>query len=308
MDTSPNGQSNTLDFLAAPPPPINQPPAIFGSYSADGSPIPASLSGPIFTDDVGSMGMDDGTDQGDPKRRRIARACDMCRKKKIKCDGKMPSCTHCQNYKTECIFTQVEKKRQPPKGAKYIEGLENRLGRMESLLRLSGLLSEGDAQTDLGTLEKRLADKTAPGRTTATPSRASEAPASAARSEGMPSHQSTPQQRRLASPTSGIASPEPLQANGAEMEPVEEVEALSDMMCSLVTNNCGETRYIGSLSRRDIVQGTLTLLRIVIWVFYLLAEGHTMGEREDRRHRLPRYDTVRRGRRQMDTLEARRVP
>jgi hypothetical protein len=43
-------------------------------------------------------------------------ACDMCRKKKIKCDGKMPSCTHCQNYKTECIFTQVEKKRQPPKG------------------------------------------------------------------------------------------------------------------------------------------------------------------------------------------------
>jgi len=43
-------------------------------------------------------------------------ACDMCRKKKIKCDGKMPSCTHCQNYKNECIFTQVEKKRQPPKG------------------------------------------------------------------------------------------------------------------------------------------------------------------------------------------------
>ena len=41
----------------------------------------------------------------------------MCRKKKIKCDGKMPACTHCLNYKTECIFTQVEKKRQPPKGS-----------------------------------------------------------------------------------------------------------------------------------------------------------------------------------------------
>lgn len=40
----------------------------------------------------------------------------MCRKKKIKCDGKMPACTHCQNYKTECVFTQVEKKRNPPKG------------------------------------------------------------------------------------------------------------------------------------------------------------------------------------------------
>lgn len=43
-------------------------------------------------------------------------ACDMCRKKKIKCDGKMPKCSHCINYKTECIFTQVEKKRNPPKG------------------------------------------------------------------------------------------------------------------------------------------------------------------------------------------------
>ena len=40
----------------------------------------------------------------------------MCRKKKIKCDGKLPACTHCSNYKTECIFTQVEKKRNPPKG------------------------------------------------------------------------------------------------------------------------------------------------------------------------------------------------
>ncbi len=40
----------------------------------------------------------------------------MCRRKKIKCDGKMPACTHCENYKTECVFTHVEKKRNPPKG------------------------------------------------------------------------------------------------------------------------------------------------------------------------------------------------
>ena len=40
----------------------------------------------------------------------------MCRKKKIKCDGKLPACTHCINYKTDCVFTQVEKKRNPPKG------------------------------------------------------------------------------------------------------------------------------------------------------------------------------------------------
>lgn len=31
------------------------------------------------------------------KRRRVGRACDECRKKKIKCDGKQP-CTHCTVY------------------------------------------------------------------------------------------------------------------------------------------------------------------------------------------------------------------
>lgn len=43
----------------------------------------------------------------------------MCRKKKIKCDGKLPACTHCINYKTDCVFTQVEKKRNPPKGCVF---------------------------------------------------------------------------------------------------------------------------------------------------------------------------------------------
>ena len=86
------------------------------------------------------------------------------RSQQIKCDGKLPACTHCINYKTDCVFTQVEKKRSPPKGyaygsrcrasleiytdnqynrAKYIEGLENRLQRMESLLRLSGMWANG---------------------------------------------------------------------------------------------------------------------------------------------------------------------
>ena len=54
----------------------------------------------------------------------------MCRKKKIKCDGKMPACSHCINYKTECIFTQVEKKRNPPKG--YVS--QNLVDRFSALI------------------------------------------------------------------------------------------------------------------------------------------------------------------------------
>jgi hypothetical protein len=40
------------------------------------------------------------------KRRRVTRACDECRRKKIKCDGKQP-CTHCTVYsygKSLCCF------------------------------------------------------------------------------------------------------------------------------------------------------------------------------------------------------------
>lgn len=38
-----------------------------------------------------------GSTQPIQKRRRVTRACDECRRKKIKCDGKQP-CTHCSVY------------------------------------------------------------------------------------------------------------------------------------------------------------------------------------------------------------------
>ncbi|KAM5431478.1 hypothetical protein MferCBS31731_007851 [Microsporum ferrugineum] len=222
----------------------NHPPHVLGASNPDGSPVTPSLPGTVFVED-----------NNDAKRRRIARACDMCRKKKIKCDGKMPKCSHCINYKSECIFTQVEKKRNPPKGAKYIEGLENRLGRMESLLRLSGLLSETDARkTDLGVLEKRLADRAASpssqqhqqSQPQPQPPRVSTVPKSYNSFMGSatsPSN-STPRGEFLASPrTSSVAG-----TPDSQKESEAEVDSLSDMMCSLVTNNCGETRYIGSSS------------------------------------------------------------
>lgn len=37
------------------------------------------------------------------KRRRVTRACDECRRKKIKCDGKQP-CTHCTVYSYGMFF------------------------------------------------------------------------------------------------------------------------------------------------------------------------------------------------------------
>jgi hypothetical protein len=110
---------------------------------------------------------------------------------------------------------------------------------MEALLKMSGLLSDEDGgKTDLGTLEKRLAEKASP--------KTADSPQNSLKlSLGTDSHHSTPQNHEgHSSRRPSVATPGSEKEKEKEKE--TEVEELSDMMCSLVTNNCGETRYIGS--------------------------------------------------------------
>lgn len=156
--------------------------------------------------------------------------------------------------------------------AKYIEGLENRLGRMETLLKLSGMLSADDnGRTDLGTLEKRLAERTK--STESSPTHNSHRPDSIDHRSTPDSQQHTPARKESqVSIQSSTASPEPAK------EAPEEVEALSDMMCSLVTNNCGETRYIGMQTSLRCRWEPSDSHRIVIGLFDLLPKRHPVGE------------------------------
>jgi len=110
-----------------------------------------------------------------------------------------------------------------------------------------GLLDDNDnGKMDLGTLEKRLSEQKNSSRRASTAISGPTSPS-----------QSTPgKDGNNDSPNSSLTSPEPPQKeqfpkkdekrsdSGTEKKEGE-VEALSDMMCSLVTNNCGETRYIG---------------------------------------------------------------
>ncbi|KAB8343272.1 hypothetical protein FH972_022860 [Carpinus fangiana] len=68
------------------------------------------------------------------KRRRVTRACDECRRKKIKCDGKQP-CTHCTVYSYDCTYDQPSNRRRNP-APQVVEALETRLQRAEALLRV----------------------------------------------------------------------------------------------------------------------------------------------------------------------------
>ena len=110
-------------------------------------------------------------------------------------------------------------------------------------MRLSGVLpDDDDGSTDLATLEKRLADRAAAASTTPRLSFDGRRDSIAPHSRPSTTN-ATPVLPALPSPRSGTTTPEP----GEPEEQDREEDALAEMMCSLVTNNCGETRYIGSL-------------------------------------------------------------
>jgi len=142
---------------------------------------------------------------------------------------------------------------------------------------ISGLLNEDDnGRTDLGTLEKRLAEKN-------NSQRASQAPGSHPTSPS----QSTPNEGSGSTPRSTLTSPEPQSQhkNGdkrhSTVEPEkspEEVEELSDMMCSLVTNNCGETRYIGIVCYLMRGDQMLICLRVIFGILHLLSKRYSVGQ------------------------------
>ncbi|SAM01672.1 hypothetical protein [Absidia glauca] len=74
------------------------------------------------------------------KRTRAKRGCDLCRKKKTRCDADIHKpCTNCANLNLECEFLVEQKKRGPSirsetKKSTYVELLESRLRRMEDLV------------------------------------------------------------------------------------------------------------------------------------------------------------------------------
>ncbi|RAL17233.1 putative C6 transcription factor Prf [Aspergillus homomorphus CBS 101889] len=66
-----------------------------------------------------------------PRPKRIA--CVLCRRRKLRCDGKRPSCGTCSRLGHECVFDEVRKKSGPKRG--YVKQLEARLAQVENLLK-----------------------------------------------------------------------------------------------------------------------------------------------------------------------------
>lgn len=82
------------------------------------------------------------------KRSKVSRACDECRRKKVKCDassetGEEP-CSNCKRSLIRCLFSRIPQKRGPSKG--YIKELADRIHHIEGKLASEGNL---DALSEL---------------------------------------------------------------------------------------------------------------------------------------------------------------
>lgn len=79
---------------------------------------------------------------------RVAQACDRCRLKKTRCDGKRPQCSQCASVGFECKISDKLSRRAFPRG--YTETLEERVRELETEnKRLLALLDLRDEQMEL---------------------------------------------------------------------------------------------------------------------------------------------------------------
>lgn len=65
------------------------------------------------------------------ERHRAARACEQCRQRKVKCDGKRPTCGQCIYNKKQCAYEDVKRVRNE----KRIDELTRQVERYENVLR-----------------------------------------------------------------------------------------------------------------------------------------------------------------------------
>ncbi|PBK88475.1 hypothetical protein ARMGADRAFT_997130 [Armillaria gallica] len=82
------------------------------------------------------------------KKRRLPRACDMCKRKKVRCDSEqMPGkrCTNCISFNYQCTHIEALNSMGSAKG--YVQRLERRLRKLELLFK--HFLPEVDIDTEL---------------------------------------------------------------------------------------------------------------------------------------------------------------
>ncbi|KAI9024395.1 fungal-specific transcription factor domain-containing protein [Phycomyces nitens] len=199
------------------------------------------------------------------KRQRVSRACDLCRRKKIKCDGLAPICSNCQAFSLACSYKDTTKKRGPPKG--YIEAIENRLHKLEGLLneviqeddpRSKALLAELNSPLETTTgeqIKSRPVRRKQHSKHHSTNSQDS--------SQRTPDTSNEHNQRQLPSPKSSVLSQpylvsSPTLSSSGLADSPSSPDSINDGTGQLSMDESGQVRYLGKSSGYYLLQKSRT--------------------------------------------------
>jgi hypothetical protein len=79
-----------------------------------------------------------GPEPGKKRRHNVGKACENCRRRRVKCDGLQPECGTCRVYKDDCCWDAREDLRKPI-SRQQVEALQTRIADLEKMLKDHGL-------------------------------------------------------------------------------------------------------------------------------------------------------------------------
>ncbi|KAI0703341.1 fungal-specific transcription factor domain-containing protein [Cerioporus squamosus] len=112
------------------------------------APDPSNASSAALQFSAAYYAVDSSAEGNGSKKRKVERACDFCRRRKARCDGpRMPDnvCSNCITNAKSCTYMFPRPSSHP---SSYIVGLEDRIEKMEALLKR--LRPESDFSAELG--------------------------------------------------------------------------------------------------------------------------------------------------------------
>lgn len=166
------------------------------------------------------------------QRRRVWRACESCRRKKIKCDGNEPTCSQCAASKSQCTWLQT--KDRAALSRHYVQELEARLQHMEGLFQqISPLLEQIGQATGLD-VSGLASNSGTPGQATLPPNLLQAILNARKDVSAAPTRSSSPTQ-------------------------VKTEDDMSESFGQLALDEHGQMRWIGSSSTMSLIQSFRTL-------------------------------------------------
>lgn len=168
------------------------------------------------------------------QRRRVWRACESCRRKKIKCDGNEPTCTQCLTSKSQCTWLQT--KDRAALSRQYVQELETRLLHMENLFNQVTPILEQLGQTE----------KSSPSPSAST----SQTPVPVSSSSAAVIQKVLPQMQEM----QGVAPSTPPETKRTVKFEEEPTEFVSEAFEQLALDEHGHLRWIGNSSTMSLIQ------------------------------------------------------